>query len=90
MWISKLPEVNINCQAGQVRGDISVIQLQDDEQLVSLDVEGIFTNVLVNEDIEYSPDLMYSDDAKFQPPVDKDILKSLLELVSVDVVISTI
>ena len=89
MWISKPPEANINCQARQVMRDLSVIQLQDDKQLVSLVVVGLFTNVLVNEAIEYTSDLMYSDDAKCQPPVDKDTFISLLELVSVDVVFST-
>ena len=49
MWISKLPEANINCRAGHVVRDLFVIELQDDEQLVSLDVEGLITNVPVKE-----------------------------------------
>ena len=39
---------------------LSDIQLQSDEQLVSLDVEGLFTNVPVNGAIEYTTELMYS------------------------------
>ena len=38
MWICKLTEANINCKAGQVMRDLFVVQLQDDEQSVSLDV----------------------------------------------------
>ena len=57
--------------------------------MVSFDVEGIFTNVPVNEAIEYTSHLMYSDDAKFQLPVYKDIFLSLMKFVYVDVVFST-
>ena len=68
---------------------LSDIQLQSDEQLVSLDVEGLFTNVPVNEAIEYTSELMYSPNPDFAPPIDQDTFVKLLKLVCVDAVFST-
>lgn len=88
-WISKLLEASISCNAGQVMRQLSDIQLQSDEQLVSLDVEGLFTNVPVNEAVEYTTELMYSPNHDFAPPIDQDTFAKLLKLVCVDVVFST-
>ena len=88
-WISKLPEASISCNVGQVMRQLSDIQLQSDEQLVSLDVEGLFTNVPVNEAIAYTTELMYSPNHDFAPPIDQDTFAKLLKLVCVDVVFST-
>ena len=68
---------------------LSDIQLQSDEQLVSLDVESLFTNVPVNEALEYTTELMYSPNHDFAPPIDQDTFVKLLKLVCVDVVFST-
>ena len=88
-WISKLPEASISCNVGQVMRQLSDIQLQSDEQLVSLDVEGLFTNVPVNQAIEYTTELMYSPNHDFAPPIDQDTSVKLLKRVCVDVVFST-
>ena len=71
-WIKRLQEANISYNANQVMHEISDIPVQDDEQMVSLDVEVLFTNVVVQESIEYTSELVYSRGQDIQPPVDKD------------------
>ena len=58
-WLNKLPHARINCNAKKVREALQNVQLDEDEQLISLDVESLFTNVPVKEAIEYAARLLY-------------------------------
>ena len=62
--------------------------LEDDEIMVSLDIESLFTNVPLTESINYTADLLYSTD-NAPTGIDKATFKELLQMVSKDVVILT-
>ena len=51
-WLSTIPEAQINSSAKQVSDKIKSLKLAHDEEMVSFDVEGLYTNVPVREAIE--------------------------------------
>ena len=67
---------------------IQSVKLDDDEIIVSLDIESLFTNVPLLECIDYTVDLLYSS-PHAPPDIDKATFKGLLEMVSKDVVMLT-
>ena len=56
-WLKKLPEANIKTKVKDVQTALSALHLEDDEEVVSLDVESLFTNVLVQETTSLAADL---------------------------------
>ena len=56
-WLKKLPGANIKRKVKDVQTTLSALHLEDDEDVVSLDVESLFTNVPVQETISLAADL---------------------------------
>ena len=83
-WLKKLPEANINTKVKDVQTALSALHLEDDEEIVSLDVESLFTTVPVQETIYLAADLLYSDEND-TPDIDKETFVALLKMVSVSV-----
>ena len=81
-WLKKLPEANINTKVKDVQTALSALHL-DDEVIVSLDVESLFTNVPVQETISLAANLLYSDEND-TPDIDKETFVTLLKMVSVN------
>ena len=88
-WIKNLPEANINTKTSDVKRAISSVSLSDNESLVSLDVVSLFTNVPVTKAMQLTADLIYSQPLDKQPPVNKAILLTLLELSVCNILIAT-
>ena len=64
------------------------IQLDEDEELVSFDVNSLYTNVPVMEAIDVCTELLY-DSNQETPPVDKETFKILAQISSCNVIMST-
>ena len=87
-WLARIPEAQINSSAKQVSEKIKSLKLADDEEVVSFDVSALYTNVPLKESIELAADLLYDGDIE-QPPIDKKTFIELLELSSMNVIMST-
>ncbi len=61
-WLSTIPEAQISTSAKQVSDKIKSLELNEDEEMISFDVEGLYTNVLVREAIEHAANLLYDGD----------------------------
>ena len=88
-WLKKLPEANINTKVKDVQTALSALHLEDDEEIVSLDVESLFTNVPVHETISLAAELLYADENDDTPDIDKETFVTLLEMVSVNVMFTS-
>ena len=60
-WFEKLPEAQIETSSSKIKAEITAATLDDDE-VMSLDVKSLYTNVPVEESIELAADLVYSRD----------------------------
>ena len=85
--LKKLPEANINTKVEDVQTALSALHL-DDEEIVSLDVESLFTNVPVQETISLAADLLYYDEND-TPDIDEETFVALLKMVSVNVMFTS-
>ena len=83
-----MPDANINTKVKDVQTALSALHLEDDEEIVSLDVESLFTNVPVHETISFAADLLYSDE-NYTPDIDKETFVTLLKMVSVNVMFTS-
>ena len=81
--LKKLLEAGIRTVKKDVLDTIQSVKLDDDEIIVSLDIESLFTNVSLLESIDYTVDLLYSS-PHAPPDIDKAIFKELLEMVFKD------
>ena len=61
-WFEKLPEAQIETSSSKIKAEITAATLDDDEVMLSLDVKSFYTNVPVEESIEFAADLVYSRD----------------------------
>ena len=86
--LKRLPEAGIRTDKKEVLKTVQTTMLEDDEIMVSLDIESLFTNVPLTESINYTADLLYSTD-NAPTGIDKATFKELLQMVSKDVVILT-
>ena len=87
-WLEVVPEAQINSSSKKISDQLKTIQLDDDEVIVSFDVSALYTNVPVKEAIQKTADRLYRGDLKL-PPVDKDTFIQLIELASLNVIMST-
>ena len=62
--------------------------LDDDEELISFDVQSLYTSIPVYEAINVCTDLLFSGEI-WIPPVDLDTFKQLLEISSHNVLMLT-
>ena len=83
-----MPDANINTKVKDVQTALSALHLEDDEEIVSLDVESLFTNFPVHETISFAADLLYSDE-NYTPDIDKETFVTLLKMVSVNVMFTS-
>ena len=56
----KVPECNINTNTKDIVNTLKTVNLEEGEKLVSYDVSDLFTNVDVDEAIEYCHDKLYA------------------------------
>ena len=75
-WLSIVPEAQINSSSKKVCDNISTVNLDEDEVVISFDVSSLYTNVPVQESIQLAADRLYSGDFQL-PPVDKDTFVQL-------------
>ena len=86
--IKKLPEAGIRTDKNDVLQTVQSTILDDEEVVVSLDIVSLFTNVPLQESIDYTVDLLYS--TPHSPPgINRETFKELLEMVSKDVIMLT-
>ena len=57
--ISKQPQAKINCNAQEINRNLFQLKLNEDEHLISLDVVSLFTNVPVDDAIDYTVELIF-------------------------------
>ena len=87
-WLSVVPECGINSSTKSIADSLEAVTLEEDEVVVSFDVSSLYTNVPVQEAIEYCADLLYSGKHEL-PPVDKETFIKLLKLCACDVLMLT-
>ena len=87
-WLARIPEAQINTSAKKVADKVKSLELAEDEEMVSFDVSAVYTNVPVKEAIKMAADRLYDGELE-QPPVDKETFIELLELSSLNVIMST-
>ena len=73
----KLPGANIETNTRDFRKALESLSLEDDEQIVSLDVKSLYTNVPVGEAIEIALRELYS--SNLNPDIPRSAMKSLLK-----------
>ena len=87
-WLSVVSECKINCSTQEVSESLHTVMLHDEDELISFDVQSLYTNVPVYEAINVCTDLLFS--GKYGiPPVDLDTFKQLLEISSHNVLMLT-
>ena len=86
--IKKLPEAGIRTDRRKVLETIQTTKLEEDEMVVSLDIEGLFTNVPLDDAIELTVNLLYEDDDR-APNFSRSTFRTLLQMVAKDVVLLT-
>ena len=87
-WLSVLSESKINASTKHVVEDIKGLVLEEDEILISYDVQSLYTNVPAEEAILDAADLLY-DGSHVEPPVDKATFIGLCSLCTKNVLMST-
>ena len=85
----KVPECNINTNTKDIVNTLKTVNLKKGEKLVSVDVSDLFTNVDVDEAIEYCHDKLYALPIEDLPKVDRETLTILAKLVSKDITFKT-
>ena len=79
--IKKLPEAGIRTDRQKVLKAIQDTKLE--EMVVSLDIEGLFTNVPLDEAIEFRVNLLYQDD-DHAPNLSRSTFPTILQMVAKD------
>ena len=87
--IKKLPHAGIRTDRRKVLQTIQSTKLEEDEIVVSLDIEGLFTNVPLDEAIELTVNLLYQDDDRV-PNFNRSTFRTVLQMVAKDVVLLTL
>ena len=87
-WLSKVKECQINSSTKKIADSLKDIHLEEEEEVVSFDVSSLYTNVPVNEAIEYCADILYNGKKDNIPPVNKATFITLAKLSCCNVVIS--
>ena len=87
--INKLPQAKISCNAQEINRNLGDLKLNDEEQLISLDVVSLLTNVPVDEAIDYTAELLFEQEDAPELPFDRDTFVTLLRLVTKDVIFAT-
>ena len=77
-FFQKIPGANIETNTQDARKALESLTLEDDEQIVSLDVKSLYTNVPVGEAIEIALRELYS--SNLAPDIPRSAMKSLLKL----------
>ena len=79
-WLGKLDASKINCRSKLIVDTLTKngYRIPTGYQIVSLDIESLYTNVPITEAIELATDLIYEQDDT--PPFDKETCRELLEL----------
>ena len=77
-FFQELPGANIETNTQDARKALESLTLEDDEQIVSLDVESLYTNVPVGEAIEIALRKLYS--SNLAPDIPRSAMKKLLKL----------
>ena len=77
-FFQKLPCANIETNTKDARKALESLTLEDDEQIVSLDVKSLYTNVPVGESIEIALRELYL--SNLAPDIPRSAMKSLLKL----------
>ena len=88
-WLSKVKECQINSSTKKIADSLKDIHLEEEEEVVSFDVSSLYTNVPVNEAIEYCADMLYNGKKDNIPPVNKATFITLAKLSCCNVVMST-
>ena len=87
-WLSVLSESRINSSTKHVVEDIKGLVLEEDEILISYDVQSLYTHVPADEAIQDAAELLY-DGSHEEPPVDKATFIRLCSLCTKNVLMST-
>ena len=82
-FFQKLPGANIETNTQCARKSLESLTLEDDEQIVSLDVKSLYTNLPVGEAIEIALRKHYS--SNLAPDIPRSAMKSLLKLAVMNV-----
>ena len=86
-WIANLfrrvPGANIETSNTDMKKRLTDVQLLDDEEIFSLDVKSLYTNVPVAEAIDIACHLLYN--SYSAPEIDRDTCKQLMQLAVTDV-----
>ena len=77
-FFQKLPGANIETNTQDARKALESLTLEDDEQIVSLELKNLYTNVPVGEAIEIALREVYSSNQA--PDIPRSAMKSLLKL----------
>ena len=92
-WIEKLseklPEAYINTSVEKVQDKLKDLNLDDDENIISLHLTSFFTNMAAANAITLATEEMYESDCVEPPPSWVNTFKTLLEMVSIDVLFLT-
>ena len=87
-WLSIIPEAQINSSSKQVSDKIQSLDLAEDEEMMSFDISALYTNVPGKDAIKIAADRLF--DGELQPPpIDKQTFIELLEISSLNVIMST-
>ena len=84
-YLKRLPQANINVNVPKVQESITSLSLEPDEDLVSLDVVSLFTNVPVKEAIIIAANKLFDNENIEKPDMSQSTFVKLLEMVSVNV-----
>ena len=84
-YLNRLPQANINVNVPKVQESITSLSLESDEDLVSLDVVSLFTNVPVKEAINIAANELFNNENIEKPCMSQSTFVKLLEMVSVNV-----
>ena len=84
--ISKQTQAEINYNAQEINRNLFQLKLIDNEHLISLDVVSLFTNVPVDDAIDYTVELLFEQEDVPELSFDRDTFVTLLRLVTEDVI----
>ena len=87
--LSVVPQCKINASTKEICDTIRNMTLEEDEEIISLDVVSLYTNVPVAEAIEVCTGYLYDLPSDQQPGIDRDTFITLAEIASCNVIIST-
>ena len=87
-WLSVVDECNIDSSTKLISDLLPDIELDEESELISFDVTSLYTNVPLNEAIQYCMELLYSGRCH-KPPVDRQTFIELVSLCSCNVVLLT-